>query len=655
MIDVGKQNLLIRFGMLVIIAIAAGSALSQTPIDNLDRIAQDHYNRRDFTKALETWMQALDQDPENERIQKKIELVYEEKYKRDVAYHNAWINYREARNKIKIDFQAADLDGAIRDFRSGKSKAEEALKNYFIAYRIDPNDEEIKELRQVMKELDKDLRLAEEKILLDLERQRKYREFIRCGRERMRSEDFEGSIECWDGVLAIVAEDKEAIEGKRRAQFALTNRLKFEKINQLMKEGGQLFAEKKYFDARAIYRQVLGLDPKNSEAKDLIGEIDEKLAEAQYLEQKRQQAEGFYLSGVKNLNENKFDLAEDDFRGVIDLMKSDYRDTKLKLASIPGLRKLYEEKLRRERIRMIENELDKGSIAFAEGKYNSAISSFEEVLRLDPENRLAQTQLSISKDAQKMEGEETVDENSPYFDIVNVMIASGRQLYDRGDYRASRQKWEEILRLFPRNKIASAYMLRVTRENKEEFIQFSTKIVNDGKDYMKIKRYRQAKEKFELVKSINPDYPNIEQLITQAREPVGRGIVDLGVTPEDLERRYNLGLNYYRKGDRENLEKALGEFKWVLAKDPGNTRAEINLNKIESILRISSGQVAEKKMQLTEEQNRLVRQYYYKGINYYTNNDFAKAIQEWRKVLAIDKYNERARNNIKKCLVLLRK
>jgi len=59
------------------------------------------------------------------------------------------------------------------------------------------------------------------------------------------------------------------------------------------------------------------------------------------------------------------------------------------------------------------------------------------------------------------------------------------------------------------------------------------------------------------------------------------------------------------------------------------------------------------KKKLTPEQEQLVRQYYYRGISYYTNNNFKKAITEWRKVLAIDPGNVKAKNNIRKTLVFL--
>jgi len=48
-----------------------------------------------------------------------------------------------------------------------------------------------------------------------------------------------------------------------------------------------------------------------------------------------------------------------------------------------------------------------------------------------------------------------------------------------------------------------------------------------------------------------------------------------------------------------------------------------------------------------------VRKHYFSGINYYSNNDFNRAIAEWRKVLAIDPNHAKAQNNIRRCLALM--
>ncbi len=537
---------------------------------------------------------------------------------------------------------------------TGKNKAEEAIKNFVIAYRIDPKDPEMQIMKEEMRELDRDLKAAAAKIELDRRKREKYMAYISCGREKMQQQIFEGALDCWNSVLSIVEDDREALEGKRNSELAINNRLRFEKVQALMGEGEKLFIEKKLFDARTVYKQVLGLDPRNRDARDKVDEIDQRLEEVRFAEQKKQQAEGFYTSAINSLGEYKFERAEEDFKNILDLVK-DYKDVKQRLASIPGLKKDYQERMQRERIQRVLRGLEGGMLAYAEGRYDLAISSFELVLQLDPKNELAQKQMLLAKDAKNSEEEEKVDRNSPYFDIVNVLATSGKNLYDAGNYAESRRKWEKILQLFPKNKIALSYNLRCMKENPEEFSRFSREIVEDGKELLKQKSYKSAMSKFEIVKSINPDYPGIDNLLGASKmEYVPKGF-ERTVSEEELNRRYNLGLNFYRKGGEGNIKKALEEFRWVYGKDPGNTKSLININKIESILRISRGDGGVRRVELSEEDKAKVRQYYFRGITYYSNNDFPRAIQEWRKVLAIDKDHERARNNIRKCLVLLRK
>ena len=83
--------------------------------------------------------------------------------------------------------------------------------------------------------------------------------------------------------------------------------------------------------------------------------------------------------------------------------------------------------------------------------------------------------------------------------------------------------------------------------------------------------------------------------------------------------------------------------------------ALIYINKIEAQLRVGSPVVSKTIKKLTSKQKRLVKVHYFKGINYYFNNSFDRAISEWRKVLAIDPAHEKAKLNIRKCLVLLKR
>jgi tetratricopeptide (TPR) repeat protein len=249
--------------------------------------------------------------------------------------------------------------------------------------------------------------------------------------------------------------------------------------------------------------------------------------------------------------------------------------------------------------------------------------------------------------------EEVVDVDSPYYSIVNPLIISGKQLYDRGNYIESRKRWDEILRLFPKNRVSLEYLLKCELAlNPAAFQDFAQKIVEEGKGLLDGGKYAKALTKFELIRSISADYPEINELIAQAKRGTERA-APAGVNQQDIEARYALGMELYQRGGKANIEAALANFRWVVANNPNHARSLIAMNRIESQLRYGGGEAAPERAGLTEKQKELVRTYYYNGINYYTNNNFDRAIEEWRKVLVIDPTHEKARNNIRKSLVLL--
>jgi tetratricopeptide (TPR) repeat protein len=646
---------LIIIPLSVVFFIMPSGQLSPQSIDDLDREAQEYYEKREFNKAIQTWLRILEEDTRNEKIQKKIEEVYDVKHKKDIRLQIAKKDLREAKESLAASSE--DEKNTVKKFRESKAKYREAFKNFEAAYRIDPNDEALQNMKNEMMDLDRELNAAEEKIRFDEERKVKYNALMVCAKEKMKTENFEEALKCWDGILLLVTNDRTALEGKRNAELAINNRLKYEKIRELLKKGDELFLEKKYAEARGKYEQVINTDPGNRQAKNMIEKIDDIIEDARVIEQRRLKAEEMYQSGIKSVNAKNFDQAEDEFNNVLELIKN-YKDTKERLKALPRLRKEHREAQRREKLKTIDKEIETGLIALAEGRYRDAIVSFEIILKLDPENTMAKKNIQIANEALKMTEEEIIDENSPYYSIVNSLIASGKMLFEKGDFEGSRQKWNKILDLFPRNRIALGYLLRCVKSNPKEFDETSKKIVDQGSEYLQKKNYRLALGKFELIKSINPSYPGIDRLIASATvgSPRGAGAEKgLSASPEEIDRRYNRGVNLYRRGGRQNIESALEEFRWIIRRDPDNIKSQINASKIESMLRFGSEKEDRVKRRLTDEQLQLVRTHYFRGINFYSSNNFQKAIDEWRKVLAIDKNHEKARNNIRKCLVMIGK
>jgi tetratricopeptide (TPR) repeat protein len=473
------------------------------------------------------------------------------------------------------------------------------------------------------------------------------------------------ALKNWEEILSFFAMDKEADEGKRKCQMAIDNKIKFEKINNFMARGKDLFIKKDLNGAMLEFVQVLGLDPRNRDAKDFIEQINEKFEAARMGEQRKQQAENLYQSGIENIRRYRFDEALEDFENSLAFVK-DYKDAKERMKTIPALKKQFLEMENIKKFERINREFQDGLIALSEGRYKDAIAAFDTTLALDPKNERARGYLKQAKEAQSLAEEEVVDENSPYFNIVNTIILSGKRLYNNGEFDESRKNWNNILKLFPKNRIATEYLLRCELKlNPEAFKTFSKRLIEEGTDFLKKNQLKQALKKFELIKSISPDYPGIDKLIAQtgpANAVIGIGGAGVAavITPAeraDMERRYRIAINLYQQGGKDNSQKALNELQNIAKRDPDNIKAVIGANKIEAELRfgnVREGDGAGKK-QLTADQKELVKKFYYSGISYYSNNNFNKAVDEWRKVLAIEPDNIKAKNNIRKTLILLGK
>lgn len=639
----------------IILVSSVAPVLTQSTAE-MDRQAQEYFDNKDFSRAVALWLNILDIEPENQEIQKKVEFLYEMKQKKDLELEKSKVNYKLARMELAPNF--ADniaYDAAEKNLEMSKGKAKIAFSSFILAYRIDPRDPEMQLVREDMQRLEKILASEEKRLSASRELREKVAALLLLARAAMDESRFQDALKNWTDILKLMPEHLEAAEGERQAGIAIENILRYENIKKYMASGILFFQKEDYKPARQDFMSVLQLDPENNAARDYIERIDDKLNEKKRYEQRLREAETFYASGIKNLRDNRYDEARDDLENVIALIEN-YKDTKERLAGIPGLKAEYDRRERDKRLRMIDEQFQNGLIALAESRYQDAISAFEETMKLDPENKLAPVYIQRAKDAQKLVEEEVVDNNSPYFDIVNSLIVSGKTLYDSGKYSESKNRWEQILQLFPSNRIANEYMFKSELKLKPEQRGVMVKrLVDDGEAYLKKRDYRNAYRRFDLARSIDPEYPDIRALIARAEK--GQSFSGSSTLAQEdiqeIDRRFNLGMAYYQKGGEDNIRKALVELRWVASKDPNNIKAVVSVNKIEAQLRVGTSSAKAEGSRLTAEQESLVRKYYYSGINYYSNNDFKRAIAEWRKVLAIDPEHTRAKNNIRKTLVLL--
>ncbi len=635
-------------------------------INQIDREAESYFEKKDFSKAIGLWLSILDTDPENDKIQKKIEMIYELKQRKDMELQKSKINYKIARKsltKLQKDEDMSD-DETEKTLGTTVKRSSIAINSFITAYRIDPKDPVFTEMKEEMRRLEAEVKAEQEKDRLSRALKKKNLSLRKLAKELMAKELYDQALVHWKEILSFLPKDKIAKEGARKCTLAIENRIKFERIRTIMVAGKAFFDQKKYNEAKLEFVQVLNIDPENEDAKDYIETIDGKLEEIRNYEQTKLQAEDAYVSGINNLKSNRFDQAREDFESALALI-SGYKDSKQRLESIDRLREEYEKRQKEERLNRINAEFQNGLIALSEGNYKGAIVAFEKTLSLDKDNSRAREYIKRAKDAVRQIEEEKVDENSPYFSIIQPVILSGKQLYEKGKYYESRKKWDQILRLFPKNRIALDYSIRIDiRLKPGSEGRFLKKFMKEGRELLAKRDYRNALRKFELIKSLSPGYPGIDALLKRAGKATkettvatvlsGNRKVTLSTADRtDLNRRYNLGIALFKRGGRRNIERALAQFRYVVQRDPNNVKAIIGVNRIESQLRAGSGHAVARTTRLTPEQSAKARKHYYRGINYYSNNNFRLAVSEWRKVLLIDPNHIKAKNNIRKVMAFM--
>lgn len=188
-------------------------------------------------------------------------------------------------------------------------------------------------------------------------------------------------------------------------------------IFELSSQAQKLFEEKRFAKAIEKWREVLELEPKNSEAFAGIKEAERILEEIEQKKRKRKIAE-LNKSAQQLYEAEKYIEAIDEWSKVLDF------DPENQTAK-EGIKRA-EEKLK-EKITRLSLQAQK---LFEEGRYTEAIAKWQDVLKLEPENSEAITGIEVVKRILKK---------------IDELNTSAQLFYDEGKYHEAIGKWKEVL------------------------------------------------------------------------------------------------------------------------------------------------------------------------------------------------------------------
>ncbi|MDP8234307.1 MAG: secretin and TonB N-terminal domain-containing protein, partial [Candidatus Saelkia tenebricola] len=462
------------------------------------------YRNEEYQKALEYFDEVLDLAPDNKEADRKIlevkESMAKEKkeektekqqfkkiadlpQKQDEELKVLWEkanqlytqrNYESARakyaqilsiqpdNKSAMDMLARCEDkidilrkrevstllvSARKEYRN--KEYQKALEYFDNVLRLDPANKEadnsiVKINREIkVKELEDKEDVEEMSIEYDLEREKELKLLWEEANALYAAKQYESAWAKYADIVSVDSNDQIAVNMLNRCEDNIYNS-KLKEISSFLLAGERAYRKKEYLEALDYFNKVLELDSLNREAKNSIVEIYEQID----LEKKEKQIQdnlnkaiGLYQNGKYKESKNMLQkILLEDSRNIEAsrhfALCSDMIDQEQKL------RVLWKQ----------ANEY------YAEKDYQQAWSSFDDILVINPDDKIAQEMLT------RCEGKIYQDRSIE----ISALISIGKKNLKNQNYQKALESFNQVLDIELANKEARGYILEINQRLETE-------------------------------------------------------------------------------------------------------------------------------------------------------------------------------------------
>ncbi len=298
-----------------------------------------------------------------------------------------------------------------------------------------------------------------------------------------------------------------------------------------------------------------------------------------------------------------------------------------------------------------EKYFEQGMADYEKGDYKSAMENFSESLFLDPNNE--ETKDYLEKAGRKfLEGVETKreSERKEILERARTVIAErkkkvkenygkGIKHYKRGEFLKAGEAFNAVLEIEPEHKEAKKHLELIEKRlqdivNKGEFESVGELYYAQGIIFYIKGEWAKAISQWENALKI---YQSNEEISEFLRIASKRRQEEEAL--EKAEVLYRDGLAQYNEG---KIDEAIKQLEEVIKFNPEHRRAKELLAKVRE--KVDEIKKEEKARRLRE----TVDKRYFRGIDYYAEGQFDKAIKEWQGVLKLDPTHSGAKEYLKK-------
>jgi len=282
---------------------------------------------------------------------------------------------------------------------------------------------------------------------------------------------------------------------------------------------------------------------------------------------------------------------------------------------------------------------EQGVADYQAGDYRAAMENFTEALFLEPTHREAKVYLekASEKFLQEMERKretERMEILQRAQDIIGERKKSVKENYEKGmshyrqgEFLTAREEFSAVLEAEPEHKEAKRYLELIRKRledivNKGEFRTVSELYYAEGAIFYLNGEWDKAVSQWTNAMKLNSSKKELSEFIKIAEKRMQE--------EEALEKAEILYKEVVAQYNEGKIKEAIKQLEEVIKLNPEHKKARELLARAKEKLDSMKGEAEAKR------RREIVEKCYFRGIDYYAEGNFKKAIEEWEEVLKID-------------------
>ncbi len=340
---------------------------------------------------------------------------------------------------------------------------------------------------------------------------------------------------------------EQAKQGMAKLKAEQEERERKEKqFSDLMAQAADLVSKEKYEAAINIYETAADMNPNSNEPVVKLKELKETIAaiakQEQEKIQQKQKFDQLIADAQRSEAAQKYEQARGPYQDALDVMpEAEMPKERIKAIDAILAEMAKKQKEEQERNAKITALLADGDKMAGSGEFQQALSKFNDVLALDPENKEAQERLNSLK-AQIQEQERKKQELAQKQEQFTKLISEGGTLQSSQNFESAKQKYQEAAKLGVDDGAAKARLQEVEQliaeaEKKarelDKLNKQADELVKAGIALVEKEKYEEAKQKASEALALMPEHQPAKGLIEQ----IDRRLADLAAKKADEEKR----------------------------------------------------------------------------------------------------------------------